>query len=51
MRPLRRWRNTLDLELQPIAFFKVVNAPVEGEQKFKRVVVGNWAFSFVILSS
>jgi hypothetical protein len=41
MRPLRRRRHTLDLKLQPIALLKMMNAPIEGEQKFKRVVFGN----------
>jgi hypothetical protein len=41
MRSLRRRRHALDFELQPIAPFKMMNAPVEGEQKFKRVFVGN----------
>jgi hypothetical protein len=51
VRSLRRWRHVLYLELQPIALLKMMNAPIEGEQKFKRAVVGDWALSFVILSS
>ncbi len=40
----------LDLELEPIALFEMVDAPVEAQQKFKRVFVGNGTPSLHIIS-
>ena len=41
MRSLRSRRHTLDLELQPVALFKMMNAHVERKQVFESVFVGN----------
>jgi hypothetical protein len=38
VRPCLRRLHLLDLELDPIALFEMMNAPVEGQQKFERVV-------------
>jgi hypothetical protein len=42
VRTLRRWRSAFDLELQPIAVSEVADAPIERQQIFECVPVGNW---------
>jgi hypothetical protein len=41
MWPFRCRPRALDLEFHPIALFKVMDAAIECEQEFKRVLVGN----------
>ena len=39
VRPLCRWRDALELELEPVALFEVMNAPIERQEEFERVFV------------
>jgi hypothetical protein len=40
MRPLRRRRYPLDLELEPVALFEVMDTAIEGQQELERMLLG-----------
>ena len=38
MRPIRRRRNAGDFELEPVALFEMMDAPIKAEQELKAMV-------------
>ena len=38
MRPILTCLNLLDLELDPVTFFEMMDVPIEGEQELERMV-------------
>ena len=38
MRPILTRLNLLDLELDPVTFFEMMDVPIEGEQELERMV-------------
>ncbi len=50
VRTLRSRRYTSNLEFEPVALFKMMDAAIERQQKLKRVFVGYDASSLYLLS-